>query len=69
MERDLQGRGGRPPLAVKVIGAHPPRAAIGAGGRGGAAAPRRERRGRWSRGGGATDVLVSPIQGTVLKVR
>ncbi|HKH14352.1 MAG TPA: acetyl-CoA carboxylase biotin carboxylase subunit [Solirubrobacterales bacterium] len=54
--------------SVKVIGA-----AMPAGGNPGAGAglrrpPRRERAAGGPAGGGATDVLVSPIQGTVLKV-
>jgi acetyl-CoA/propionyl-CoA carboxylase, biotin carboxylase, biotin carboxyl carrier protein len=51
--------------SVKVIGAAP---AASAGAAGGRRPPKRERQAGGGGGGGATEDLVSPIQGTVLKV-
>ena len=53
---------------VKVIGAAVPAAAVGAAAAEARRPPRRERRSGGGAGGGATEDLVSPIQGTVLKV-
>jgi acetyl-CoA/propionyl-CoA carboxylase biotin carboxyl carrier protein len=54
--------------SVKVIGAATPAAGNPAAATGLRRPPRRERASGGPAGGGATDVLVSPIQGTVLKV-
>ena len=54
--------------SVKVIGAAPPTAPNPGAPAGLARPPRRERGAGPAGGGGATEILVSPIQGTVLRV-
>jgi acetyl-CoA/propionyl-CoA carboxylase, biotin carboxylase, biotin carboxyl carrier protein len=54
--------------SVRVIGAAPPAAAANSGPAGGLARPQRRERAGGRTASGATEVLTSPIQGTVLKV-